>query len=386
MAIEFKMYIDGSSATSDQLDKIDEIVVEQAMDRAWEARLKIPICVTADGKWDGADEPWMKAFTRIRIEVNAGDGNFTPLIDGPAVTPDSDHDALPGKSMVTVVVHDDSALLNQHAKVEVVRGKTDSEIAKQIFLDAQLGGTSDIDDTPPQPDQTMAASVQRGTPMQYLRDLARRNKNWHAYVLPGNKPGQSIGCFKKDATETDGLPEMVLLGAERNIETFKVRNQAQKPSTVQGAALSIAHDQVKTSKSSYREASLLGDEPTDAGGSNEATTFLCPGQSDRVDLDSVTKGAAADSGYSLEATGAIVPFCYTAALSPYRVVLVKLSNSPYSGKYLITQVTHTLSRSIYKQSFAMKGNATSKAAGGSAGAPQPSASPSVSFNVQVGIF
>src|SRR6266849_7004813 len=176
--VEFKLFLDGEAATSEQLDKVDEIVVDQAVDKAWEARLKIPVCVNEDGKWDGEKEAWMKAFTRIRVEVNAGDGKFVPLIDGPVVGFDSARSAIPGKSIVTVVVHDDSALLNREAKVDVQQGKTDSDLAREIFTNAQLGGSPDIDDTPPQPDSKTAASVQRGTPMQYLRELARRNQNW----------------------------------------------------------------------------------------------------------------------------------------------------------------------------------------------------------------
>ncbi len=384
--IQYKVFFDGDNATQDQLDKIDEIAVDQAVDKAWEARIKIPVCVNNDGRWEGEQEAWMRAFSRMRVEVDPGDGRFVALIDGPVVGFDSARSAQPGKSVVTVIVHDDSALLNRQARVDVQQGQRDSDLARQIFLDAHLGGVPDIEETPPQPDAATAASVQRGTPMQYLRELARRNQDWHAYVLPGRQPSQSIGCFKKFPTDTDGLPDMVLLGAERNIGTFNVNNRAQNPCTVQAATLGISDRSVRTSTSSYRDATLMGDQPPDGGNTNEATCLLPPGQTDRVDLDHATRGAAASSGLSLEATGSIVPFCYPAVLSPYRCVIVKISDSQYSTKYLITQVTHTLTRSIYTQSFSMKGNGVSVAAGGAASAPQPSANFSAGFNVQMSIF
>jgi hypothetical protein len=382
-AVEFKLFFDGASATAEQLDKVDEIVVDQAIDRAWEARLKIPVCVNNDGKWEGEQEAWMKAFTRIRVEVNPGNGKFVPLIDGPVVGFDSARSAYPGKSVVTAVVHDDSALLNREAKVEVHKGQSDSDLARQIFAAGNL--VPDVDPTPPQPDPN-GGSVRRGTPMQYLRDLARRNHDFHAYVLPGKMASQSIGCFKRYAKDTDGLPDMILLGADRNIETFNVNNNAQSASTVQAATLSISHDAVKTNTASYRDATLMGDQSPDADDPHPATRLLPPGQSDQVDPDQATKGAAAESGFSLQATGSIVPFCYPAVLSPYRCVMVKISDSRYSTKYLISQVTHTLTRSIYTQSFSMKGNGVTVAAGGSAGGPQPSANFGVNFNVQVSIF
>lgn len=385
-AVEFKMFFDGTAATVEQLDKIDKITVDQAVDRAWEARIEIPVCVNNDGKWEGEEEAWMKAFTRIRVEVNAGDGKFVPLIDGPVVGFDSARSAQPGKSVVTVVVHDDSALLNREAKVEVRQGMSDSDIAQQIFLDAQLGGVPQIDPTPPQPNEKTNAAVRRGTPMQFLRDLAKRNQDWHAYVLPGLLPSQSIGCFRQFPVDVDGLPEMSMMGADRNIENFNVNNKAASPTTVQAATLSIDHSGVQTATSSYRDATLLGDQPPDSTNTNQSTSLLPPGQSDRVDINQAVKGAATMSGFALEASGNIVPFCYPAALSPYRWVVVKISDSQYSTKCLLTQVKHTLTRSIYTQNFSMKGNAVSAGASNTASAPQPSASMSVSFNVQVSIF
>jgi hypothetical protein len=385
-AVEYKVFFDGTSATQDQLDKIEEVVVDQTVDRAWEARLQIPVCVNNDGKWEGEQEAWMKAFTRLRVEVNSGDNKFVPLIDGPIVGFDSARSSQPGKSIVTVVAHDDSALLNRTATVEVRKGQKDSDLARQIFLDAQLGGTPDIEDTPAQPDPITDAAVQRGTPMQYLRELARRNQEWHAYVLPGPASKQSIGCFKKFPTEIDGLPELVLLGTDRNMEEFNVTNRSNIPCNVKASTLSISHGQIQTASSSFRDATLLGDEPADPSSANDSTCLLRPGQTDRVSLPDVTKSAAAASSFSLDATGRIVPFCYPAVLSPYRCVLVRISDSQFSSKYLITRVTHTLSRSLYQQSFSMKGNGVTVSKGGNAATPQASASVSASFNVQMSIF
>jgi phage protein D len=383
-AIEYKMFIDGSSATQEQLDKIDEITVDQAVDRAWEARIKIPVCVNNDGSWDGEREPWMTPFTAIRIEVNAGNGRFVPLIEGPVVGYDSERSAIPGKSVITVVVHDDSALLNRETAVDVRSATSDSDIATQIFQAAHL--TANVDPTPAQPDSITDAAVQRSTPMRYLRSLARRNQDWHAYVLPGSTAGASIGCFKKFPTETDGLPDMILLGKDRNIHSFNVNNRSQNPATVEAATLSVDHGTVMSGSSSFRDATLMGDQPPDQNNSRPATTQLPPGQSDRVDPNEAARGAAAVSGLSLEATGSVEPFCYPAALSPYRCVAVKISDSAYSTVYLITQCTHTLTRSVYTQSFSVKGNAVSAPSGGGATAPQPSAGLSVTFNIQGSIF
>jgi len=379
-AVEYKLFINGASARQEQLDQIDEITVDQAVDRAWEARIKIPACVTDDGSWDGEGEPWTQFLTPIRIEVNAGDGSFVPLIDGPVVGYESERSAIPGKSIHTIVVHDDSALMNREASVDVRTGVSDSDLATQLFRTAGL--IPDVDTTPSQPERITDVAVQRDTPIRYLRSLARRYRDWHAYVLPGSMAGPSIGCFKRFTTETDGLPEMVLLGADRNIQSFNVNNRSRNRARAGAATLGVDRAP-QSSDESPDDATLMGDEvPDDA---EPATTFLPPGQSDRVDLTEATRGAAARSGLSLESTGSIVPFCYPAALSPYRCVSVKNSDSAFSTVYLITRVTHRLTRSVYTQSFSVRGNSVSRSSGGATG-QQLNAGLNAAFNIQGSIF
>jgi|APLak6261663543_1056040.scaffolds.fasta_scaffold00138_14 hypothetical protein len=384
-AVEFRLYFDNEAADQKRLDQVDSIVVEQKVDMAWEARLSIPVCVNGDGKWEGEDEAWMKPFKRVRVEIKVGSGDFVALIDGPIVGHDNARSMLPGKSMVTLVVHDDSALLHRQHKISRFSG-SDSEIARQIFEAAQLGAPPDIDDTASRSDTPFQETMQSGTDMQMLRTLARRNPSWHAYVLPGSQPGQSIGCFKRLPTKSDGLPALVLMGDGRNLANFDLRNNARSPASVQGATLSLKDKKIVTASASYRNAILLGDEPAVPEGSGDTVRQLPPGQSGRNDLDDVAAGVAADSGFSAEATGSLLPLCYGGILSPYRAVNVQLSDSAQSGLYVIFKVTHTLTRSDYTQSFTVRGNAISAKSSTSASKPQASASFSASFNVQVSIF
>lgn len=382
--IVYRLFFDNTPADQGQLDRVEEITVEQQVDMAWEARLLIPVCVNEDGRWEGEEEAWMRPFTRARVEIKLGDSDFVPLIDGPVVGNDTERSAIPGKSMVTLVVHDDSALLNREEEITPHEG-TDSDIARQLFQAANLGGTPDIDPAEAQPSNPSATVMQRGTKMQLLRSLARRHGDFHAYVLPGREPGQSIGCFKRLPTQTDGLPPLILIGEDRNLASFDLRHNARSAADVSAATLSIRDKTITTSRSSYRDARLIGDEPA-TGIAQPARRRLPPGQNDTVDLDSATAGAAADSGFSLEATGSVLPLCYTGVLAPYRMVEARISDSKYSAKYVIFKVTHTLTRSQYTQSFTVRGNATSSGESANAGGPQPSANLSASFNVQVSIF
>ena len=388
MNAEFKVFYNNTAATEKMLGEIAEITVEQQIDRVWEARIKIPVCMTEEGVWESESVPAYQKFSRVRVEARRGEGDFTPLIDGRIVGHDTERSSIPGKSVLTLVVHDDSALLHGQDEVCRYEAATDSDIAREIFEAAELGGALDIEPTATRPDNPAAAIIQRGTKMQILRSLAARHQNFYAYVLPGKKAGESIGCFRRlPVLPDEKLPALVMFGEDANLAEFNVRENARSPSEVVAATMSLRDKSITTSTSSYRDAALLGDEvSTDADEANVTRRRLPPGQTDTVDLDAATQGAAARSGFSLEADGSVLPLCYAGVLSPYRVVAVRLSDSRFSANYVVFKVVHTLTASSYTQSFTVKGNAVSPSASASASAPAASASASASFNVQVSIF
>jgi hypothetical protein len=386
MTKEFKVFYDGTAATQEQLDEIEEIVVEQEVGRVWEARIKVPVCVSDTGTWEGEEDPNRVEFKRVRVEARIGDGDFIPLIDGRVVGQDSQRSQAPGSSFITLLVHDDSALLHREAESVSFAGQSDSDIATTIFESAALGGKVDVEATPAQPDPS-AVLNQHGTKMQMLRSLAARYQNYHAYVLPGEKAGASIGCFKKLPNVPDeNIPPLYMFGEKRNLAEFNVRQSSHSASEITGASISFSDKSVATVNSSYRDATLLGDEvATNAPAGDVKKRRLPPGHNELTDIEGAAAGEADASGYTLRADGSVLPLRYTGILLPYKVVPVRLSDSRYSGNYLIFKVTHTLGRSEYTQSFNMRGNAVSPAKSAGPSVPAPSAAVSASFNVQFGV-
>lgn len=388
MNAEFKVFYNNVAATVEMLGEIETITVEQQIDRVWEARIKIPMCMTDEGVWKSEDVPTYGKFSRVRVEARVGEGDFAPLIDGRIVGNDTERSSIPGKSVLTLIVHDDSSLLHGQDEVCRYEAAADSDIAREIFEAAKLGGTPAIEPTEARPDNPAAQIIQRGTKMQILRSLAARHQDFYAYVLPGEKPGESVGCFKRLPVLLDEkLPPLVMFGEDANLAEFNVKENARSPSEVVAATMNLRDKSIASSSSSYRDATLLGDEvSTDADAANVTKKRLPAGQTDTVDLDAATKGAAAKSGFSLEADGSVLPLCYAGVLSPYRVVAVRLSDSRFSANYVVFKVVHTLTASSYTQTFSVKANAVSPPASASASVPAASASASAGFNVQLSIF
>ncbi len=388
MTKEFKVYYGGTPATQEQLDAIEEIVVEQEIGRAWEARISIPIQIAEDGSWSGEDDPAYAEFARVRVEARIGDGDFIPLIDGRIVDQDPGMSANPGNSKLTLTIHDDTTLLHREAGSESFPpGQSDSDIAQSLLSRAALGGRVEVDPTgaPTDPDSV----VQRhGTPMQLLRALMSRHRDFYAYVLPGSAPGTSDCFFKKLPDDLDtSLPDLILTGADRNISDFNIQRMTNRAARYQGASLNMSDKSVADSASDSSSAPPPEGEASTAAAETDVRVRRLPaGTGDRTDVSEGAEGAAVNSSFTVRAEGSVLPLCYGAILSPYRRLRARVSNSRHSTTYVIFKVTHTLGISEYTQSFSVRGNAVSPAASVSASIPSASAAIAAAFNVQVDIF
>ena len=346
-----------------QLDRVEEITVEQEVDMAWEGRFQVPVCTDENGRWNEEDDPFMASFARLRVEIKVGGGSFVPLIDGPVVGRDDQMSSEPGQSAVTLLVHDDSVYLNRKDSLEAHENQLDHEIAERLYDGVEQIATQDVETTPAPNGSLPPIEIQRGTQIQLLRKLAER-QGMHAYVLPGTSPGESIGLFKKLPTEAGDLPNMILLGSDRNIANFQVTNDAQSPSQVEGHSLSITDKVITSATSSFRDLELLGPEAAFEVEEDTGTRTLPPGNDESVDLQRAVAAEAERLSFSFEASGSVLPDCYTGVLAPYKVVTVRGVNARLSGAYVIKKVTHRLTRSIYTQSFSLLRNARSEGSSG----------------------
>jgi len=160
---------------------------------------------------------------------------------------------------------------------------------------------------------------------------------------------------------------LILLGTDRNIKTFNVKNDAQAPSNVSASTLSITDKGVVSGTASFKDRKLLGDiAPLE--NKEAATQILGPYRCGPENPKNDVEKEADKSSYSFEATGSVLEGCYVGVLRPYRVVTVRAGKTGLSGDYEIRSVTHTLTRSNYSQSFSLKRNALSSTSGVKTGA------------------
>lgn len=364
MSAEFKMYFDNTPATEEQLDMFRAIHVDQGIGMVTEAELEMELRLDDSGAWVDFDESFTAPFSRIRIEVKVGDGDFVPLIDGPLVSQRMTMSASPNESMLTLVVHDDSVLLNQIESVSVFEELAASDIAEILFAEAGL--EPQVDSTPAAGGSLERAVVQRGTAMQLLRDLARRH-GMALQVVPGTAPGVSIGRFAVLNLDGEDLPELLITGEERNLDHIGIEFDGLRPFAAVAGTVDAGSLEVLRSDAQHSSQTTLGDEAAHII-VEPAQVLMARTRETASDLDAAVAAAADTAAWAFSATGEVDSASYPAVLQPYATVTLA-GAGPMSGRYLIAQVNHMMDDQTYRQQFTLRRNARSIVGGAGGGLP-----------------
>jgi hypothetical protein len=343
---KFRVWFGEREASVDDLARIEEIEVTQEVDKFWEARVRMTMCLDAQGNWQHRPDTVAAPFSRMRVELDPGNGTFVPLIDGPVSRFESRLDSQPGRSTATFAVRDDSVLLNRDEETEVFRDRTDSEVADEVFR-----GIDEIDDTRVEPATTanQPVTTRRGTRLEFLDKLARANER-RAYVLPGPMPGKSIGCFLPDPVELSDLPPLRLIGDDRNLADATIEEDSESPERSSGHTVRLADGELVAFETSAEELGISGDRPA-VSAKLTPKRLLAPDALLREDPEAAVTGRARAAGYAITLSSSVISGCYAAALMPYVKVRVECGSTPYSGDYLITKVVHRITPSLYSQNF-----------------------------------
>lgn len=359
--LRFRVYFNNAPATGDDLLHIDEISVEQTEDAAWEARLTMALCLDANGRWDRQSDIRLRPRTPVRIELQIGTAEFKPLIDGPIVSVDTAMDSRPGRSLATIVVHDNSAWLNLESRATVATDRPDDAIARQLFTELPPGATIPpfqpdiaIPDGGQSPPSLGERFAQLGTPMQKLRELARRN-GCHVYVLPGARAGAaSIGCFKGDPQGNPTLAPLVVLGASRNLADVTATEDPERSAFTNVHTLRLGDQEIGSYTTQDSDQVLLGPRPA----APTPASRQPPPSATSVSEDPRAAAAARDRlrNYPVRYTGRLLTGCYPDILQPYQKVALHAGAAATSSVLLLTKVTHRLTPSMYTVEFEGRGN------------------------------
>jgi len=211
--------------------------------------------------------------------------------------------------------------------------------------------------------------VQRGTDIQFVRDLAQ--KNGMEFYFETDDTGTVNAYFRAPQLSDTPQPDLAIqFGDQSNLKSFYAHLSGQRPLNVKASQMDVTANSANTAQVSDTQLTKLGDKdantliggplgslvtPKDAAAQ---MLVLGPPTSDATEMQTIVQAVRDEASWLIAASGEINSDAYQSVLRPHRLVLVKGAGSTYSGKYYVTKVVHEMNHEgDYIQRFEARRNA-----------------------------
>lgn len=357
-AVTYTVSIDGAPASQELLQAIQQIEVEDHANMADMLRLRVVIGVK-DGcaGWSFIDDDLFSRLVNIKIAVAVGSGRAETLINAYVIETNATFANQPGSSILNVVAMDPTVLMNLEEKVKPWPNMADSDVANAIFSSPEYKFTPIVDATRwrrQENDQTM---IQRGTDIQFLQQLARRN-GFEVYVETNGLTGVVEGHFH--APRLNLPPQGVLSVNMRdatNVNSFNARFDMLRPSSAQATNLDVESRENQQAQVGSSQLTALGRETALAAQRQRRVLPSQTGLTRTGELQAYAQAMADQSALAINAEGELNTVAYGGLMRAKRPILVRGAGQQFSGTYYVERVHHILTPDSYRQHFTLRRNA-----------------------------
>ena len=384
----YQIAFNDEAVDEDFYGDVESLTVEENTATASTFRLQLATSLQDDGSWAYLEDDRFALFTKVSIRIGftggggvagvlggalgglngGGNEGLEPVFDGYITGVNVSLGSAPNSAYLEVSGMDTSVLLSLEEKIAIWPNLADSDIVQQIV--STYGVQVQIDATPTVHQESDTTIVQRGTDIQFVRDLAQRN-GLEFYFETEKDSGNVIAYCRAPQLAATPQPDLAIqFGEESNLRSFSARLSGQRPLNVKTVQLDVKANSPNTAQVSDTQLTKLGENDAnmligDALGSlvtpKEAQAqmlVLGPPTSDATELQTVAQAARDEAGWFITAQGEINSDAYQQVLRPHRLVLVKGAGIPYSGKYYVSRVVHHLTGDgSFTQSFEARRNA-----------------------------
>lgn len=304
-----------------------------------------------------SENPLFSVFNRVILTVILN-GMPTVLMDGIITSQDFQPGEQPGSFSLTLTGEDISLMLDREEKSVEHPAQDETIIAYKIIGSYSQYGLIPLV-LPPMfmdpPLPTERIPVQQGTDLRYLQELASRH-SYVFYITPGPVPFTNT-CYWGPPIRF-GVPQPALsvnMGPHTNVDSISFQHNALEPHMVEGQVqdrMTNTKLPVQTFASFRMPLASLPDwvvhrmylrstQIRQSGLSYLQTMARAQAETDRS-MDNV-----------VTASGELDTMRYGGLLKPRGLVGLRGTGLLHDGLYYVSEVTHTITRSSYKQRFSL---------------------------------
>ncbi len=397
MASNYQLLLNGQAADADLYTAVNSLEVEESMDLPGAVQLILPLSATSSGDLnyvsDGRLQPLANLAVVATPSAGSAAGSAAPALGAAASALGGGGGGKPGSQCIFdgyILSHklhletgtanstlsawgqDASWLMNLQETVKEWANVTDGDVANTIFGTYGITPSSDnlADDSPSHTDQGHSL-MQRGSDIQFLRTLARRNGKV-CRVACADQPGKRTGYFAKP--NLDGAPSAVLSlndPAAWTVGALDLRWEATLPTAVvaRQALFTDPDENGVSADTSDSGLKSLGSRGLAAFTGKPMTVYVSAPVDDAGELTLRARSLLRESGWFVRCEGEADMARLGVVLRAGMIVSVVGIGPLHSGSYLVWSVRHVLTPDSYKMKFVLVRNAVGPApSGGSGGA------------------
>ncbi|MBU0596502.1 hypothetical protein KJ567_07455 [Candidatus Bipolaricaulota bacterium] len=355
--VTYSLLIDGTTAPAEVVAAVQQIEIEDHAELADMMRLRLAIGVSEDGScWTLIDEGLFERLTEIRIAITV-DNRSETLLTAHVIRTSATLSNHPGESFLDVVAMDPTVLMNLEEVVRAWPDMSDSEIADGIFADPKYDFVPKVKSTGVQRTLEEHQTIQRGTDIRFLQQLARRN-GYECYVEIDPENGDPEGHFHPPVL--DQTPQGVLsvnVGESTNVNSFTASYDMLRPTAVKVVGLDIETQSDQPADATGSQLSQLGEASSVSVDHPRRTLLSQTGLAQAGELQTMAQAVVEDSAWAIRAEGDLNTLSYGGILRAKRPVQVRGAGLEFSGTYYVERVLHTINQDGYTQRFTLRRNA-----------------------------
>jgi phage protein D len=382
MPAAYQLFFNGQSADPDMFAAITSLEVEESLDLPGAIQLSLPVDATDGGDLTYVADARLQPLVNLAVVVqpsgdsaSSGLGALTGggssagaqcIFDGYILAHKLHLQKGTTNSTLAVWGQDSAWLMNLQEKTKEWLDMTDADVANSIFGDYGITPSSDnSDDDSPSHTEDGHSLMQRGTDIQFLRMLARRNGKI-CRVACADKPGERTGYFSKPSLSAS--PSVTLALNEPlawNISALDLDWDGTLPTSVIARQAIFTDDSPGGVSGDTDDSGLsrLGDRGLAEFTGKPMTVLLAAPVDDAGELAMRARAVLRESLWFVKCSGEADLSRLGTVLRAGMIVSLSGAGSLHSGNYLVWSVRHTIKPDSYKMKFQLVRDAVGAAGG-----------------------
>jgi len=360
MASTFQLLLNGTAADDNLLNALSSLEVEENADLSGAIQLNFAISRSEADDLTFVNDAGLQPFANLAIIATPEDKPDECIFDGYVLSHKLHLETGITNSSLQVWGQDASWLMNLEEKTREWVDVTDASVANTIFN--EYGFTPDsgnTEDDSPSHTEDGHSLMQRGSDIQFLRNLARRNGKL-CRVACTTTPGKCTGYFASPKLDGDPLLTLTLNDPEAwTVRALDFDWDVTRPSAVKAsqALFSDNNEDGVSGDTNDSELPLL-DARSLADFAGKPMTVLLTAPVDAAgELQLRAKSLLRESGWFVRCEGEADVSRLSAVLRVGTVVQIEGVGSLNSGKYYVWSVRHTITADSHKMKFTLVRNA-----------------------------